>query len=69
MCGINGLYTSEEFDRRNVLEKMNRMLAHRGPDADAIYEDEDILLGHTRLKIIDLSDAANQHFGLRFFWE
>ncbi len=38
------------------------MLAHRGPDASAIWYSEDhrLALGHNRLKIIDLSDVANQ---------
>jgi asparagine synthase (glutamine-hydrolysing) len=39
---------------------MNKMLDHRGPDAADLYDDPDLSLGHTRLKIIDLSDSANQ---------
>lgn len=60
MCGINGIYSGVLNDRREVVSKMNQQLKHRGPDADGIFEDEDVLLGHTRLKIIDLSDSANQ---------
>ncbi len=60
MCGINGIYSRDKIDRRNIISTMNHKLKHRGPDADGIYEDEDIVLGHTRLKIIDLSDASNQ---------
>ncbi len=35
-------------------------LTYRGPDADGIYLDEKISLGHNRLSIIDLSKSANQ---------
>jgi asparagine synthase (glutamine-hydrolysing) len=45
---------------------MLRSLAHRGPDAEGICETQthgaDVRLGHRRLSIIDLSDAANQPF-------
>lgn len=60
MCGINGIYSSRDLDQRNVLSKMNLQLEHRGPDANGIFEDKEVCLGHTRLKIIDLSDSANQ---------
>ncbi len=35
-------------------------MAHRGPDADGFYIQDEITLGHRRLSIIDLSTAANQ---------
>lgn len=35
-------------------------LAHRGPDADGVFVDENVSFGHNRLSIIDLSTAANQ---------
>ncbi len=35
-------------------------LAHRGPDADGVFVDKGISLGHNRLSIIDLSASANQ---------
>jgi len=41
---------------------MNDALAHRGPDAEGFYHDPCISMGHRRLSIIDLSDAANQPF-------
>lgn len=37
-------------------------LRHRGPDSKGIQGDERCILGAVRLKIIDLSDAANQPF-------
>ena len=39
---------------------MVQALSHRGPDADGIFVDEGISLGHNRLSIIDLSADANQ---------
>ena len=35
-------------------------MLHRGPDADGHWVDENIGLGHRRLSIIDLSEAAQQ---------
>src|SRR3990167_125612 len=39
---------------------MLKALAQRGPDAEGLYRHERILLGHRRLAIIDLSEAARQ---------
>jgi len=60
MCGINGIYSSVLNDREPILNNMNKAIRHRGPDAEGSYLDKDVALGHTRLKIIDLSDSANQ---------
>ena len=60
MCGINGIYGLEIKNRDLLVQNMNKALTHRGPDAQLTYSDNEITLGHTRLKIIDLSDLANQ---------
>lgn len=39
---------------------MTDRMAHRGPDAEGVYADDDVALGHRRLSIIDLSAEANQ---------
>lgn len=41
---------------------MNKLCAHRGPDGNGVYEDPaaQIALGHVRLSVLDLSDAAAQ---------
>ena len=43
-----------------TIKSMTDSIAHRGPDADGHWVDENIGLGHRRLSIIDLSEAAQQ---------
>lgn len=43
-----------------VLRGMTDAIAHRGPDGEGHYTDGPCGLGHKRLAIIDLSDAAQQ---------
>jgi asparagine synthase (glutamine-hydrolysing) len=62
MCGISGkLY----FDPKRpveyrALERMNAVLAHRGPDDAGVYCAGPVGLAHRRLSIIDLSPAGHQ---------
>jgi asparagine synthase (glutamine-hydrolysing) len=56
MCGING-FTWKDAD---LIEKMNLVLQHRGPDDQSTYIDDKVSLGHCRLAIIDLSPAGRQ---------
>lgn len=61
MCGINGIFGLENIaDVNAVIGGMNDALAHRGPDASGIFKSGNIVLGHRRLSIIDLSESANQ---------
>jgi asparagine synthase (glutamine-hydrolysing) len=64
MCGISGFIDYSKTSNKTILEKMNRMLAHRGPDGEgyAFYETEkaSIGLGHRRLSIIDLTEGGSQ---------
>ena len=62
MCGINGIYAGRAIAGLNDrLEKMNRALLHRGPDAGGVFsENERVGLGHRRLSIIDTSHQADQ---------
>ena len=62
MCGISGFY-DENMSTEDSSQLMKRMLitiAHRGPDNSSIFQEEALTLGHNRLTIIDLSEAANQ---------
>lgn len=56
MCGINGF----NFQSQPLAKKMNLTLGHRGPDGNSAYADKKVSLGHTRLSIIDLTDAGVQ---------
>ncbi len=61
MCGISGFVLSKsERPEKAIIEKMTDLLKSRGPDAGAVWIRENVALGHRRLKIIDLSDNANQ---------
>jgi asparagine synthase (glutamine-hydrolysing) len=62
MCGISGklYFDSARPVEREILERMNAVLAHRGPDDAGIYCDGPIGLAHRRLSIIDLSPAGHQ---------
>ena len=64
MCGINGIISNNisEENLVTLIQKMNVLLKHRGPDASLFYSDENVAFGHTRLSIIDLSEISNQPF-------
>src|SRR5689334_25304113 len=75
MCGIaGGVFwggrVSQDAARRAV-ETMVAGIAHRGPDGQGLYssarpaapEQPFTVLGHTRLAIIDVSDAGAQPMG------
>ena len=59
MCGIAGFHGS--FDP-GLLDRMNVILAHRGPDDSGVYYNREAGTGllHRRLSIIDLSAAGHQ---------
>ncbi len=61
MCGISAIIHPKETHRvRETLERMNAAMAHRGPDADGVYTNQNIGVGHRRLSIIDTENSANQ---------
>jgi asparagine synthase (glutamine-hydrolysing) len=61
MCGVAGYLN---FDGKPaslpVIQRMSRILAHRGPDGEGHWLDGPLGFGHRRLSIIDLSAAATQ---------
>src|SRR3954451_4550595 len=62
MCGIAGLFhpdVPKPVDP-NRIRAMADSLAHRGPDGSGVWTAPGIGLGHRRLSIIDLSEAAAQ---------
>ena len=64
MCGISGFVDFNKKTAKETLEKMNRILSHRGPDGEGygIYNNDTaaIGLGHRRLSIIDLTEGGSQ---------
>ena len=64
MCGISGFVDYSKKTGQPILEQMNRIMSHRGPDGEgyAIYQKEEasIGLGHRRLSIIDLTQGGSQ---------
>jgi asparagine synthase (glutamine-hydrolysing) len=61
MCGIAGFCNRHSNWRENI-EKMNKRMFHRGPDAGGVWANDDasVVLGHRRLSIIDLSENGAQ---------
>ncbi|PSL03953.1 asparagine synthase (glutamine-hydrolyzing) [Cecembia rubra] len=59
MCGIAGI-VGKHLDNKMLVQRMLDKQTHRGPDAQGIWSEEGICLGHNRLSILDLSEAANQ---------
>ncbi|MDC1071665.1 asparagine synthase (glutamine-hydrolyzing) [Gammaproteobacteria bacterium] len=66
MCGLAGAWHFESlpqaYSLTDIGRKMGSMLTHRGPDEDGIYVNESvgIVLAHTRLSIIDLTEEGRQ---------
>ena len=64
MCGICGILCldDQQVTRKDTsrIERMVQEMHHRGPDARYCVNRSDIVLGHARLKIIDLSENARQ---------
>jgi asparagine synthase (glutamine-hydrolysing) len=61
MCGICGLFSAEPIDSLDQrIRRMVHTIAHRGPDAEAIFVADGMALGHRRLSIIDLSSTGAQ---------
>lgn len=59
MCGILGILSPTEVDRAAFQAALDK-ISHRGPDGEGRFENDEILLGHRRLAIIDLSHSGDQ---------
>ncbi|WP_044557179.1 asparagine synthase (glutamine-hydrolyzing) [Halobacteriovorax marinus] len=63
MCGILGVFSPkfEKFEyEKAVFEKALASMSHRGPDGSGIEYFKSAIMGHSRLKILDLSSASSQ---------
>lgn len=56
MCGICG-FVGNTVEKRQVLERMMRVIRHRGPDGSDTYFSGKAALGFQRLSIIDLDQG------------
>lgn len=61
MCGIAGFCKADSNWEKNI-KAMNDRMIHRGPDAGGYWKDDngEIVLGHRRLSIIDLTESGSQ---------
>ena len=61
MCGITGSHGKADGAALVQTQRMTAALAHRGPDAEGHWTDDNhVVLGHRRLSILDTSQGANQ---------
>ena len=61
MCGIAGIVRlNKKFDHRIAIKKMLNAIEHRGPDGEGIMQEGDLIIGHRRLAILDLSPSGAQ---------
>ncbi len=60
MCGICGIVNFQNGSPSdvNLIKRMIGRLRHRGPDSSGYYRDNHVVLGHSRLAIIDLEGGA-----------
>jgi len=64
MCGILAIYGKHgkpDVSQETVLGMLGE-LRRRGPDEERIYRDNNVILGHTRLSIIDLRTGSQPIF-------
>lgn len=61
MCGIAGFCNRQKTWKRDIAIMKERM-EHRGPDAEGVWvsDAENVVLGHRRLSILDLSPGGAQ---------
>ena len=69
MCGIAGIHGLDAFPGKDealgALRDMVAAMGHRGPDAEGVWcQDDVVALGHRRLSILDPTSGSNQPFAL-----
>ena len=61
MCGIAGyLHFSGKSADKSILKGMTDAIAHRGPDGEGLWHEQQVAIGHRRLAIIDPSPNGVQ---------
>lgn len=64
MCGILWVIHKNGSNEKDItiFQESLKKIVSRGPDYTWTYQDQNILLWHTRLSIIDTSDAKKPAF-------
>lgn len=69
MCGINGIIAKtnrKKHDITSIINTMNNLIIHRGPDDDGLFSEENdhfsVGMGMRRLSIIDLTSGKQPIF-------
>ncbi len=64
MCGITGIYAFNENGKSyfNKINESIKSLSFRGPDGTGVFKHKNVALGHSRLSVIDTSEAGAQPF-------
>ncbi len=61
MCGITGVFhLNNKPVAHQTIKVMTDALAHRGPDGEGIFIEDNVALGHRRLSILDVSSKGAQ---------
>ena len=60
MCGFVGFFNNSSDSETNgrIIRDMADKIAHRGPNQDDYFVDDDVSLGFRRLSIIDLEGGS-----------
>ena len=59
MCGIAGIHTQGRYQKKDLMQMLEQQ-HHRGPDHTGFWGNGEMLIGHNRLSIIDVSAEAHQ---------
>jgi asparagine synthase (glutamine-hydrolysing) len=61
LCGIAGFIVSSGLPgKKDTLLGMLARLKHRGPDAEGVWNEDNVWLGHRRLAIVDITPTGAQ---------
>jgi asparagine synthase (glutamine-hydrolysing) len=60
MCGISGIFGNINEKDKKIIEYIINIQHNRGPDSNKYLTFENSIMGHNRLKIIDLTDNGLQ---------
>lgn len=61
MCGLAGIFNlNEEPISLQLIKKITKPIAHRGPDDEGFFVENNLAFGHRRLSILDTSSLGAQ---------